>query len=95
MAMYQHLKSFCNNSVTTHLRNLIILATELYSTIKSLATPIMQDFFKHRNIHYSLCSQTDFQSGSVKAVNCGLKALRYLGPKIRIPLKIKNSDTTE
>ena len=42
----------------------------------------MQEIFELRNIQYNLGSQTDLQLGSVKTVNCGLRALRCLGPKI-------------
>ena len=42
----------------------------------------MHEIFEQRNIQYNLRSQTDFQLGSVKTVNCGLRALKYLGPKI-------------
>ena len=57
----------------------------------------MHEIFEQRNIQfqYNLRSQTDFQLGSVKTVNCGLRALRYLGPKIWniVPFEIKNSET--
>ena len=42
----------------------------------------MHEMFEQRNIQYNLRSQTDFQLGSVKTVNCDLRALRYLSPKI-------------
>ena len=84
-----------DNSVTIHVRNLRILATELHKTKENLAPPIMHEIFEERNIHYNLRSQTDFQLGSVKAVNCCLRALRYLGPKIGniVPFEINNSET--
>ena len=84
-----------DNSVTIHVRNLRILATELYKTKENLAAPIMHEIFEQRNIQYNLRSQTDFQLGSVKTVKCGLRALRYLGPKIWniVPFEIKNSET--
>ena len=84
-----------DNSVTIHVRNLRILATELYKTKENLAAPIMHEIFEQRSIQYNLRSQTDFQLGSVKSVNCGLRALRYIGPKIWniVPLEIKNSET--
>ena len=81
-----------DNSVTIHVRNLRILATELYKTKENLAAPIMHEIFEQKNIQYNLRSQTDLQLGSVKTVNCGLRALRYLGPKI-VPFEIKNSGT--
>ena len=80
-----------DDSVTIHVRNLRILATELYKTKENLAAPIMHEIFEKQNTQYNLCSQTDFQLGSVKRVNCGLRALRYLGPKIWniVPFEIK------
>ena len=84
-----------DNSVTVHVRNLRILATELYKAKENLAVPIMHELFEQRNIQYNLRSQNDFQLGSLKTVNCGLSALRHLGPKIWniIPFEIKNSET--
>ena len=79
------------NSVIIHVRNPRILAAGLYKTKEHLAAPIMHAIFEQRNIQYNLPSQTDFQLGSVKTVNCALRALRYLGSKIRnmVPLEIK------
>ena len=42
----------------------------------------MHKVFEKGNIKYYPCSQTDFQLGSVEIVNYGLRALRYLDPKI-------------
>ena len=39
-----------DNSVTIHVRNLRILATELYKTKENLAAPIMYEIFEQRNI---------------------------------------------
>ena len=41
MTMCQHLK---NLFVTIHVRNLRILATELYKTKENLAAPIMEEY---------------------------------------------------
>ena len=81
-----------DNSVTIHVRNLRILATELYKTKENRAALIMHKIFEQRNIQYNLCSQIGFQLGLVKT---GLRALRYLGPKIWniVPFEIKNSET--
>ena len=84
------------NSVTIHIRNLRILATELYKTKENLAAPIMHEIFEQRNIQNNFCSQTDFQLRLEKTVNCGLRAFRYLGPKIwNIVPEIKNSPSLE
>ena len=74
-----------DNSVTIYVRNLRILATELYKTKENVAAPIMHEIFEQRNIQYNLRSQTDFQLGSVKTVNCGLWNI--------VPFEIKNSET--
>ena len=58
-----------------------ILATELYKTKEDLDAPVMYAIFEQRNIQYNLCSQADFQLGSLNTVNYGLKAFTYLGPK--------------
>ena len=55
----------------------------------------MHEIFEERNVQYSFPLQTDFQLGSVKTVNFGLRALRYLGQKICniVPFeKKKNSE---
>ena len=80
-----------DNSVTIHVRDLRTLAIELYKAKENLAAPIMHDIFEQGNIQYNLRSPTDFQLGSVKTVNFGIRALRYLGPKIWniVPFEIK------
>ena len=54
----------------------------------------MHKISEQRNIQYNLRSQTDFQLRSVKRVNCGVRAFRYLGPNIWniVSLEIKNSE---
>ena len=42
-----------DNSVTTQVKNLKILATELYKTKENLAAPIMHELFEQRNIQYN------------------------------------------
>ena len=84
-----------DNSVPIHVRNLRLLVTQLYKTKENLATLMMCEILKQWNIKYNLCSQTNFQLGSVKTVSCSLKALRCLGRKIWkiVPFEIKNSET--
>ena len=57
----------------------------------------MHKISEQRNIQYNLRSQTDFQLRSVKGVNCGVRAFRYLGPNIWniVSLEIKYSETLE
>ena len=51
-----------DSSVTIHVKNLIILAAELYKTKENLAAPIMYEIFEQRNIQYNLRSQTELFS---------------------------------
>ena len=41
-----------DSSVTIHVRDLRILATELYKTKENLVAPIMHEIFEQRNIQY-------------------------------------------
>ena len=43
-----------DNSVTIHVKNLRILATELYKTKENLAVPIVHEVFEQRNVQYNL-----------------------------------------
>ena len=43
-------------SVTIHVRNPRILATELYKTKENLAAPILHEAFQQMNIQYNLIS---------------------------------------
>ena len=52
-----------DNSVTIQVRNLRILATEMYKTKENLAAPTIHEIFEQRNIQYNLRTQTDFQLG--------------------------------
>ena len=83
-----------DNSLTIHVTILRISATALYKTKENLTAPIMHEVFEKRNIRYNLRSQTDFQLGSVKRLKCGLRALRYRGPKLWniVPFGIKTQD---
>ena len=74
-----------------------MLARKLYQTKENIAAPITHKVFDQKNIQSNLRSLTNFQLGSVKAVSCGLRALRYLSQKIwnKVPPEIKNSDTLE
>ena len=52
-----------DNSLTIQVRNLRILATEMYKTKENLAAPTIHEIFEQRNIQYNLRTQTDFQLG--------------------------------
>ena len=76
------LRMVCNDNISTfgkllekisHVKNLRILATELYKTKDNLAAPIMHKMFEQRNIQYNLPVKTakDTQiSGSKNMEHC-------------------------
>ena len=70
-----------DNSVTIYVRNLRTLTMELYKTKQNLAATMMHKISEQKNIQNNLRSQTGFQLELVNTINCGLRALRYFGPK--------------
>ena len=82
------------NSVSIHDKNIRLLGIELYKVKNNLSTHLISEIFNLWNKDYNLRFQTDFKQGPVNTLNCGLKSLRYLAPKIWgiIPLEIRNSD---
>ena len=57
----------------------------------------MHDVFEQRSIQYSLRSKAGFKLRSVKSANWGLRALKYLAPKIWsiVPFEIKDLENLE
>ena len=49
-----------HNPATVHVRNVKILATELYKTKENLAASIIHKICEQRNIQYNFYTQTDF-----------------------------------
>ena len=49
-----------DNSVTIHVRNLIMLAIELYKLKENLAVPVIHKIFEERNTLDNIWSQNNF-----------------------------------
>ena len=82
-----------HNPATVHVRNVKILATELYKTKENLAASIIHKICEQRNIQYNFCTQTDFHLRWVKTVNCGLRTLRYLENMEHCSFWVEKSET--
>ena len=87
--VYQdHILSFSellekDNSVTTHQRNVQVLATEIFKLKNGLAPEIIKEVFEIQNPAYNFHSEAaHFKRESVKTAHYCIQTVRYLGPKI-------------
>ena len=82
-----------DSSVSIHIRNLQILATEIFKVRNNLSPPIVQNIFRVIEPAYSLRRDTIFESHRIQAQRYGIESLTYLGPKIwsQVPSEIRVS----
>ena len=66
-----------DGSVSIHIRNIQILATEMYKLINNLSPPIMNRVFE-----LDLRQISQFSRSLVRSVYHGTESISYLGPKI-------------
>ena len=81
-----------------HLRNIQMLAIELYKVFHGLSPSIMKDVFHfNTNIPYNLRSRSKLYSRNPKTVKYGTGTISYLAPKIRslVPNAIKSSKSLD
>ena len=72
-----------DGSVSIHMRNIQILATEMYKLINNLSPPIMNRVFKlNSDSRYNLRQISQFSRSLVRSVYHGTESISYLGPKI-------------
>ena len=72
-----------DGSVSIHMRNTQILATEMYKLINNLSPPIMNRVFKlNSDSRYNLRQISQFSRSLVRLVYHGTESISYLGPKI-------------
>ena len=72
-----------DDSVSIHMRNIQILATEMYKLINNLSSPTMNRVFKlNSDSRYNLRQISQFSRSLVKPVCHGTESISYLGPKI-------------
>ena len=74
-----------DGSVSIHMRNIQILATEMYKLINNLSSPTMNRVFKlNSDSRYNLRQISQFSRSLVKSVYHGTESIFYLGPKNRV-----------
>ena len=71
-----------DRSVLIHIRNLQILATEIFKESKDLAPTILSEIFSKRSVQYNLRHASDFSVPNVKSTFHGTESLSYVGSKI-------------
>jgi len=85
-----------DGSVSIHIKNIQILATEMFKMSKGLSPPIMENVFTLREEnHYNLRQNSQFSRPFVRSVFHGTESISYLGPKIwdMLPESYKNVNT--
>ena len=71
-----------NKSVSIHLRNLQIIATEIFKTKSGLNPKIMEDVFNFKNLAYNFRNTETFNRSNVSSVKYGTETITSLGAKI-------------
>ena len=86
-----------DNSVTIHVRNIRMLAIEMYKNKQNISNESLSGLFEKRNVKYNLRSQSDFAMTNVNTVNFGIKSMSFFGPKIWniIPKEIRDLENLE
>ena len=84
-----------DSSVSIHVRNIQILATEMYKVSKGMSPPQITELFPRRNESYNLRHNAEFLQPLVNSVRCGTESISYLGPKSwgLVPDTYKNLDS--
>ena len=82
-----------DSSVSIHIRNLKVLATEIFNARNNLSLPAVQNIFRTTEPAYSLRRDTIFESPRIQTQWYGTESLTYLGLKIwsQVPNEIKES----
>ena len=69
-------------SVSFRVRNIQILATEMYKVSKGISPPQITELFPRRNEPYNLRHNAKILQSLVNSVLCGTESISYLCPKI-------------
>ena len=70
-----------DSSVSIHIRNLQVLATEIFKARNNLSPPILQNICRTSEPTYSLRRDIIFESRRIQTQRYGIESLKYLGPK--------------
>ena len=68
--------------VSIHIKNLQVLATEMFNVYRDISPPIVKQFFQARNNDYNLRQFSQFELPNVRSVFSGTESVLFLRPKI-------------
>ena len=63
-----------DKSITTHIRNLQILVTEMFKVKNGIAPEIMNDVFQITEPNYNFRKKTEFKTGNVRTTHYGTES---------------------
>ena len=80
-----------DRSILVHVRNLQILAIEMFKVHSGLSPPILKELFRKRTLKYKLRHPSQFTIPRIKSVYNGSESIAYLRPKIwnMVPSELK------
>ena len=86
-----------DKSVTTHVRNLRPLATEMFKVKNNLSPSFIVELFPEFETRYKLRNKREFIRPKVKTVQWGMESIRYFGPTIwdTLPEEMKSTTTID
>ena len=70
-----------SQTVTIHHKNLQVLAIELYKIHHGLASELVNDIFKNRNVMYNFRKHSAFETRNIKSAYYGSETISFIGPK--------------
>ena len=84
-----------DESVTMHVRNLRLLATEMFKEKNNLSPSFIVELFPRFERVYNLRNKREFIRPKVNTVQWGIESIRYFGPTIWdiLPEEIKSATT--
>ena len=82
--------------VPIHIKNLQVLATEMFK-VYNISPSIVRQFFQSRNNDYNFEQFSQFELSDVRSVFCGTESISFLGPKIRniVPNEFKKETSLQ
>ena len=82
-----------SNSVTIHLRNIQLLAIEIFKAQNDLSPSLMSEIFRPKETKYNLRRVKGIMPNAPRTSTYGINSISHLAPKIwnLIPTKIKDS----
>ena len=84
-----------DKGVTIHVRNVRVLAVEMFKVSHNYSTSRMSEMFDKRNNVYDFRNPSEFARRNVRSVFSGTESISFLGPKIWdiVPSELKQLET--